>query len=105
MKVSLKKQEQYLRKQAKKRGLKIRHTPSLNSTPYRAMHPCASKELGIKNPKNTIGYTKYSERPKRRFVMDLRHELIEYDLMKNKKYKYKKAHKIANRKQRSVDAL
>jgi hypothetical protein len=102
MKVSLKQQEQELRNQAKKRGLKIRYTPQLKKTPYRAMNPMASKELGIKCGKNIIGYTKNSARTKRRFVMDMRHEIIEYDTMKKRKLHYPKAHKIANRKQRTV---
>jgi hypothetical protein len=103
-KISLNQQLRELKKAAKKRGLTIRSTPKLKETPYRAMNPEASRELGIKSSKHTIGYTKLCQKTPRRFVMDIRHELIEYDAMKKGK-KYKSAHKLANRKQRNLNAI
>lgn len=103
--ITLKQQLDILKKAARKRGLTIRKTPQLSNTEYRAMNPQAAKELGIKSPKKTIGYTSNCERTKRRLVMDIRHELIEYDAMKKYGMKYKKAHKIANRKQLSVNYI
>jgi hypothetical protein len=103
-KPTLKQQLNLLKKAAKKRGLVIRKTPKLSNTPYRAMQPMAAKELKINNPKNTIGYTNNCERTKKRLVMDIRHEIIEYDAMK-KGARYKTAHKLANRKQRTPEYL
>jgi hypothetical protein len=103
-KLTLKQQLALLKKSAKKRGLTIRHTPKLKSTQFRAMNPPAAKELGIKSSKHTIGYTNLCKKTPRRFVMDMRHEIIEYDAMKKGK-KYKSAHKIANRKQRNINAI
>jgi hypothetical protein len=68
------------------------------------MQPLAARELKIKNPKMTIGYTKLCKTPKRRLPMDIRHEIIEYDAMK-KGLKYKTAHKLANKKQRNIGSI
>lgn len=97
--MKLKEQEKGLRKAAKDRGLKVRKSTALEKTPYRAMNPLAAKELGVKCPKDKILYTKQSKK-----VLDIRHELVEYDEMAKGKT-YKTAHKVANRKQRTIGAV
>jgi hypothetical protein len=99
--MNLKEQLNYLRKKAHERGLKIRKDRRLIKTPYIAMHPYAGRELKQPFIKKHITYQPDLERRKRKLVMDVNHELIEYDLMK-KGWKYKKAHKLANRKQRTL---
>lgn len=106
--VTLKEQETQLKKAAKKRGLKIRADKRLHHTPYRAMHKYAAIELKQPHIKKTITYDpNYSgykgKNGKKCLVMDIRHEIIEYDAMKGGK-KYKTAHKKANRKQRTIGA-
>ena len=88
-----------VRRKASARKLKIRKDRRLLQTPYRAMNEFAGKEL--KQP-HIKGYITYSPqiKTKKMLVMDLNHEIIEYDKMK-KGWKYKRAHKLANRKQRS----
>jgi hypothetical protein len=104
MKQSLLVQEKELREAARARGLKVRKSKTLEKTPYRAMNPPAAKELGIKCPKNVILYDSRSSKTQRRKVMDLRHELIEHDEMKKGKT-YRNAHKVANRKQRTIGVV
>lgn len=99
---TLKEQFNTLKKEARKRGLKIKKDKRLNNCPYRAMHKYAGIELGQPYIKDAITYTPKTAKNKKRLVMDTRHELIEFDHMR-KGLKYKQAHKIANRKQRTVN--
>lgn len=96
---SLKQKELYIKQEAKKRNLKIKQDKRLTKTPYRAMQPFAGKELDQPYIKNHITYEPKSKKNKGKLLMDLNHEIIEYDLMK-KKLPYHKAHKISNKKQR-----
>lgn len=98
---SLREQEYQLRQAAKRRGLRVCRDPRLAKTPYRAMHPRAAKVLKQPCRKRTIGYILSSRRPKSRMVLDVRHELIEYDKMQQG-WSYARAHAYANRKQRDV---
>ena len=99
--IPLKEQEEQLKQAAKKRGLIIKKDKSLTKTPYRAMNPHAARELKQNCPKNAITYDPKRIKTKRMKVMDLRHEIIEFDEMCKGK-KYKTAHKKANRFQRTI---
>jgi hypothetical protein len=103
-KVPLKEQMTDLKRAAKQRGLRIRATPSLSKTPFRAMNPRAAKEEGVKFPKHTIGFDPHIRMSQSERVMDIRHELIEYDQI-GKGHHYKVAHRYANRRQRTVGAI
>ena len=103
-KPSLREQDRILNEAAKRRGLKCRKDARLTKTPYVAMHPLAAIATNSPCPPKTVTYD-----PKR-------HEIIEYDGMKKdsqgKKLTkaqwwriYQKNHKIANRKQRTIDAI
>jgi hypothetical protein len=99
---TIKEKLRYLKQEAKKRGLKIRKDKRLTKTLYAAMHQYAGEELNQPYIKGVITYEPKSLRNRNKFCMDINHEIIEYDLMhKGKRYKY--AHKIANRKQRSFN--
>ncbi len=102
-KEDLKEQLKSLKTAAKRRGLVVRHDKGLKDTPYRAMNPRAarSEEVDQCCPKNAILFeSKYLPEE----VMDIRHEILEYDKMGKPHWKYKRAHKFANRKQRTVGA-
>ncbi len=101
---SLKEQEYQLRQAAKRRGLRVRKDPRLAKTPYRAMNPRAARELHQPCPPRTITYILSKRRPKSRKVLDIRHEIREFDRM-GLGWKYRKAHRDANRKQRDVLAV
>jgi hypothetical protein len=98
--MTLKERELYVKREAKKRNLKIRVDKRLNKTPYRAMQPFAAIELKQPFIKKYITYAPYLKKRKRTLIMDIHHEILEYDKMK-KKWRYRKAHSFANRKQRS----
>lgn len=102
--MTLQKQMESLRRAARSRRLSIRAMPSLRKTPYRAINPRAAKELGVKCGKHTIGYDPAIVKGKSMRVMDVRHEIVEFDEM-GKGKRYKTAHKVANRKQRTVGAV
>jgi len=91
----------FLKKEAARRGLKIKKDKRLTKTPYRASHPLVEDMIGVKNKGKFITYEPRTERNKRRLVMDINHEICEFDLMK-KGYSYRHAHKISNRKQRKI---
>jgi hypothetical protein len=93
-----------LTRAARHRHLSIKPMPSLSRTAFRAMNPRAAREEKIRWPTNIIGYDPQVRMPKPKRVMDIRHELIEYDKM-GKGCHYLKAHKYANRKQRTVSAM
>lgn len=97
---SLKVQMRELRHAAAERGLRIRHTPSLTHTPFRAMNPLAAKENSIPWPRDLIGYDGVYCRTSRMKVMDIRHEIREFDRMKQG-WHYPAAHKDANKVQRN----
>ena len=99
--INLTEQEKALRLMAKRRGLKVRPDKRLRLTPFRAMHPRAAKELDQPCPKATITYDPRIVTTRRKRVMDIRHEIIENDEM-GKGKRYKSAHKVANRKQRTI---
>jgi hypothetical protein len=101
MNVSLKSQFSELKQAAKERGLKIAKDKRLKKTPYIAMQPKAAKELNQPYKKKTITHC---GQKLRKLVMDVRHEIIEYDKMK-RGWKYKAAHKFANRKQNTKDIV
>ena len=93
---------EHLKQEAKVRGLKVQKDPRLTKSPYRASHPLSCTFVDdIPTKKKAITYEPASERNKHKLVMDINHEIIEYDLAK-KGVGYKKAHRIANRKQRSI---
>jgi hypothetical protein len=100
MKYTVSEKLDHLKEEAKKRGLRIRKDRRLTKTPYVAMHEYAGKELKQPYIKGTITYEPQSLRRKHKLCMDLNHEIIEYDLMRKGK-RYKPAHKVANRKQRT----
>jgi len=94
-----------LRKEAKKRGLKIAVDKRLNNTPYRAAHPKSDKYVNdIVVRKNAITVAPFVARNKKKMAMDVNHELFEFDKAK-KGWGYKKAHTYANRKQRNFKWL
>lgn len=75
------------------------------------MNPRAAKLLKQKCPKNTITYDPRLDDTLREKVLDTRHELIEHKVIGKLRRKgvprdrlYPRAHKIANRKQRTVGA-
>ena len=81
----------------------IRKDTRLAKTPFRAMNPRAGRVLGMPYMPKAITYGVRSQSPLKRRVMDIRHEIIEFDEM-GKGKEYKTAHRIANRKQRIVGA-
>lgn len=93
----------YLKRQARKRGLGISVDKRLNQTEYRAAHPLSKKFVGddIVVRKNSITVAPFVARNKKKMTMDVYHELLE-----NKKardgFGYKPAHNFANRKQRGI---
>lgn len=91
-----------LKNAAKTRGLKVEQDKRLQGTPYISMNPRAAKELHQPCRKRAITF--WGERSLQHEVMDIRHELIEYDEM-GKGKPYKVGHKIANRKQRTVNVV
>lgn len=93
-----------LKRVAHKQGLGVQKDKRLSQTPYAAMNDLAGKELNMPHRKKAITYDPTCHKALRKRVMDIRHELIERPLMK-KGMRYKRAHKIANRKQRSRDAI
>jgi hypothetical protein len=105
VKPPLKVQMRELKRAAAERGLRIRHTPSLSKTPFRAMNPLAAKENNIPWPKDLIGYDGLSCGTTQMNVMDIRHEIVEYDYMKDRRRHYKSAHKVANKKQERVNSV
>jgi uncharacterized protein (DUF2461 family) len=102
MKDNLDSRLKYLKQQAKKRGLKVSVDKRLDKTPYRAAHPLSNKYVDdIVVKKKSITVAPFVARNKKKMVMDVNHELIEYKLACNG-VGYKKAHTIANRKQRGI---
>jgi len=104
-------QFKHLRNEAKKRGLVIRKDERLEKTPYRAAHPFVEFRTGLKHT-GRIDYDPKHVNSKRELVMDVRHEIIEYDKMgklKRKGYSderaFKVAHNLANKKQRNPNAI
>lgn len=66
----------------KQHGLKVVFTDSSKLYDYAGMHPEIAKDMGIKDyPKDTIWIDK--NRPIKNQCIDLEHELIEYNKMKN----------------------
>ena len=90
-----------LKLSARQEGLSIKPDKRLTPTPYRAMNPCAAKVFKQPCLKNSLTYDPKLDKSKKKIVMDIRHELVEYRLMKKGKL-YKQAHKIANKKQRNT---
>jgi hypothetical protein len=88
-----------VRKQAFQRGLKIKADPRLTCTPYCAMNEHAAKELKQPYIKDTLTYSPETKDVDK-IAMDLNHEIHEADRMEQG-WKYKAAHKYANRKQRT----
>jgi hypothetical protein len=103
-KMPLTAQMNILTRAAQHRHLRIKAMPGLSRTPFRAMNPRAAKEEKVKWPANVIGYDPQVRMPKQKRIMDLRHELIEYDKMGSGLH-YLKAHRYANRKQRTVSSI
>jgi len=99
--LNLKDKLKYLKKQAHKRGLKIRKDKRLARSPYRAMHPLAGKTLKQPYINRCITYEPRTKHKIRRLVLDTNHELWEFDKMRQG-WSYEKAHKFANRKQRTL---
>lgn len=83
--------------------MKIRYVKSEKIEGFWGMNPLAAKHFKIKGyPKDVIMINKNLSKVKRKEVE--RHERVEYFLMKNKKFSYKKADKIAEKfEKRSVD--
>lgn len=95
-----------LKQKAKERGLKVLVDKRLNKTEYRAAHPNSSKYVGdrIVCKKNAITVAPFVAKKKKLYAMDVNHELLEFDASK-KGYGYKRAHTLANRKQRNFTWL
>jgi hypothetical protein len=109
--MTLKKQFEVLKKEAHKRGLKIRKDKRLTPTKYRANHPLVSEIVGFE-VKGSIGYDPKHCKTLKRKVMDVRHEIVEMDTMKplikkgySVKRAYKIGHKVANKKQRDPNVF
>ena len=104
--VTLKQRIINVKRAARKRGLGISADKRLSTTPYRAMNPRAARELKQPTIRRACTYDPRFSDPngckskQKMFVLDTSHELIEFDEM-GKGKRYKTAHKIANRKQRS----
>ena len=100
MKVKIYKEKlRYLKIKAQERGLKVRQDKRLTKTPWAAMHPLAGGVL--KQPFIKKSVTFDPDLPRRKIIMNINHELFEHDKMKIG-WSYKKAHKFANRKQRTL---
>lgn len=80
--------------------MKIKYVKPKKIKGYFGMNPEASKELGLKCPKNTILIANNLKgRMKKRTIV---HEKIESYLMKNKGLRYAKAHMIASKLEKKV---
>ena len=110
-KPTLKQQFKDIRKAAKKSGLSVRKDSRLKKSPYRAMNPRAAKLLKQPCPPRALTYDPRLDDTMREKVLDIRHELIEHKeigrlekkgVPRNKRYP--KAHRVANRKQRTIGA-
>lgn len=108
---TLKEQEQSVRTVARRMGMTIRPSRAIHRTPYRAMNPEAAQLLGQKCPKNAILYDQVLDKRRRQRVMDERHEVIEdvaiaalRRLGVPRKRRYRIAHRLANRLQRTIGA-
>jgi hypothetical protein len=97
MKRNYKQELEELKNKAKKDGLKVNMRYA--DKKWRGMNPAAAKELKEKCPPKTICVNHYSETNNKKRSQTLRHELVEYNLMKNG-YHYPSAHRHANNKQR-----
>ena len=88
-------------KHAKECKLKVRCVKGKNLLDFAAMNPRAAKDMHFHNiKKNEILLEK--KRPLKTRVVDLRHELIEYEAMKKNHNKYFPAHRIATRKEKKL---
>ncbi len=103
-KPSLKEQDLALRRAARERGLGVRKDKRLDASPYRAAHPRLKGQVDVPIKKKCITYGTHSEKPLKKKVMDLRHELHEWD-KRGQGWKYPAAHRFANRKQRTVGSV
>ena len=84
-----------LRKNAHKKGIKVRE--NWHNDIWRGMNPKAGRSLNVRCPKKTV-LLSTSEDTYKEKAETTRHELVELKLM-NKGLKYRKAHKIAMRKE------
>lgn len=108
----LKKQFKQLVNAAHKRGLRVRRDDRLRQTPYRAMNPSAACILRQPCLARTITYQRSCRRPEHRKVLDVRHEILEHDRIKELQKRgvprnrlYPLAHRFANRKQANKDSV
>ena len=108
---SLKDQEKSIRAVASGMKMTIRPSQAIHRTPYRAMNPEAAALLDQKCPKHSILYDRVLDRQRRQRVMDERHEVIEdvaiaalRRLGVPRKRRYRIAHRLANRLQRTIGA-
>ena len=104
MTISIHVQMLILKKVAKRHNLKIRPDKRLCKTPYRGMNPYAAKALNQPCPKKTLTYDPRLDKTQKRIVMDIRHEILEYQEMQKGK-SYKIAHKKANKFQRNIESV
>lgn len=79
--------------EANRRGLKVRYCTDKFSKDYIGMNPEAAKDMGWPSAKNTI-YIDRALSPEDKYHV-LKHELIEYDRMKNHGDTYFRAHSLA----------
>ena len=108
---SLKQQFKDIKKAARKSGLSVRKDNRLKKTAYRAMNPRAAKLLKQPCPPHALTYDPRLDDTLREKVLDVRHELIEHkEIGKlsrkgvSKSLRYPRAHRVANRKQRTIGA-
>jgi hypothetical protein len=108
---SLAKQNKDVRRAAHELGLRVVPSTALRSTPYRAMNPEAAALLVQPCPPHAIIYDPKLDKPLKREVMDIRHEVVEDVLLRQmkkagvpKKRRYSIAHRMANKLQRRVGA-
>ena len=99
---TLSEQLKLLRREAHKRGLGVRQDKRLTKSKFRAMQPYAGRELDEPYVEDAITFEPKSKRKLKRLVVDVNHEIREFDKQKCG-WKYKRAHKFANSKQRDFN--
>lgn len=76
-----------------KQGISVKFVPDAKTRDYCGMNPLAAKTMGYKMPQKTF-YVDRNQSNEDKYHI-LKHELIEYNLMKDKNMKYFPAHEIA----------
>jgi hypothetical protein len=84
----------------KNQGIAVKFVPDAKTRDYIGMNPEAGKDIGFKMPARTLYVDRNLDTQEKYEV--LRHELVEYNAMKDKGLKYFPAHVIALNDERKI---